>query len=45
MQKIFGIGSDYFPESAWKIYVVNAPFALRMGCGNFNFFSSFFGII
>ena len=21
----------YFPETVWKIYVVNAPFALRMG--------------
>eukprot|EP00041_Stephanoeca_diplocostata_P026937 m.734290 g.734290 ORF g.734290 m.734290 type:complete len:841 (-) comp23081_c0_seq1:1361-3883(-) len=31
MQKIFGVGSTYFPESVWKIYVVNAPFALRMG--------------
>lgn len=31
MQKIFGVGSTYFPESVWKIYVVNAPFTLRMG--------------
>mmetsp|Transcript_271 Transcript_271/g.676 ORF Transcript_271/g.676 Transcript_271/m.676 type:complete len:718 (+) Transcript_271:230-2383(+) len=31
MQKIFGVGTKFFPETVWKIYVVNAPFALRVG--------------
>ena len=36
-QLIFGIGSDYYPETMWKIYLVNAPMifrgALRPGRG------------
>ena len=31
MRRIFGVGSDYFPEVLWKVYVVNAPFSVRMG--------------
>ena len=31
MQKIFGIGGNYFPESVWKIYCYNTPMAVRMG--------------
>lgn len=31
MQKIFGIGGNYFPESVWKIYCYNTPIAVRMG--------------
>jgi hypothetical protein len=29
IQQIFKVGSDYFPESIWKIYVINAPFIFR----------------
>ena len=31
MKKIFDIGGAYFPESVWKIYLINTPFAVRMG--------------
>lgn len=31
MQKIFKIGSEYFPETLWKMYLMNTPFAVRMG--------------
>lgn len=29
IQRVFGVGGDYFPESVWKIYVVNTPFVFR----------------
>lgn len=31
VKKVMDFGSDYFPESVWKIYVVNTPFLLRGG--------------
>lgn len=30
IQRVFGVGGDYFPESVWKIYVVNTPFVFRV---------------
>lgn len=33
LQKLFAVGGDYFPESIWKIYVVNAPFMFRVRRG------------
>eukprot|EP00055_Hartaetosiga_balthica_P007473 m.25691 g.25691 ORF g.25691 m.25691 type:complete len:326 (+) comp5790_c0_seq1:321-1298(+) len=29
LQKIFNVGADNFPESIWKIFVVNTPFIFR----------------
>lgn len=29
IKKIFAVGADFFPESIWKIYVVNAPLMFR----------------
>lgn len=29
IKRIFGVGGDYFPESVWKIYVINTPFIFR----------------
>ncbi|EDQ84455.1 uncharacterized protein MONBRDRAFT_34692 [Monosiga brevicollis MX1] len=29
IQKVFSVGADFFPESLWKIYVINAPFVFR----------------
>lgn len=29
LQKIFGIGSKYFPETIWKIYLINGPMVFR----------------
>mmetsp|Transcript_6061 Transcript_6061/g.21398 ORF Transcript_6061/g.21398 Transcript_6061/m.21398 type:complete len:114 (+) Transcript_6061:118-459(+) len=29
LQKIFHIGSTYYPESMWKIYLVNSPLIFR----------------
>lgn len=29
MKKIFAVGADFYPESIWKIYVVNAPMMFR----------------
>ncbi len=29
MQRLFDVGGHFFPESIWKIYVVNAPFLFR----------------
>jgi len=29
VQKVIGIGGDYFPESLWKMYVINTPWALK----------------
>jgi hypothetical protein len=26
---VFGIGSKYFPETIWKIYLVNGPMVFR----------------
>lgn len=33
IKKIMDYGSDYFPESIWKIYTINTPFGVRMGWG------------
>lgn len=27
--QVMNVGSDFFPESVWKIYVVNAPMIFR----------------
>ncbi|EGD81393.1 hypothetical protein PTSG_02113 [Salpingoeca rosetta] len=29
LQKIFAVGADNFPESIWKIFVINTPFLFR----------------
>ena len=29
-QKIFAVGADNFPESIWKIFVINTPFIFRV---------------
>lgn len=29
LQRIFAVSGNFFPESVWKIYVVNAPFMFR----------------
>eukprot|EP00049_Salpingoeca_infusionum_P014971 m.287009 g.287009 ORF g.287009 m.287009 type:complete len:331 (-) comp15786_c2_seq1:1396-2388(-) len=29
LQKIFSVGADNFPESIWKIFVINTPFMFR----------------
>mmetsp|Transcript_14111 Transcript_14111/g.27855 ORF Transcript_14111/g.27855 Transcript_14111/m.27855 type:complete len:326 (-) Transcript_14111:421-1398(-) len=29
LQHIFGIGSKYFPETIWKIYLINGPMVFR----------------
>ena len=29
IQRVFGVGADYYPESVWRIYVVNTPFVFR----------------
>jgi len=29
IKKVFDVGADHFPESIWKIYVVNTPFLFR----------------
>lgn len=29
LQRFFNIGGDYFPETVWRIYVVNTPFVFR----------------
>eukprot|EP00039_Didymoeca_costata_P031570 m.35415 g.35415 ORF g.35415 m.35415 type:complete len:322 (-) comp8881_c0_seq2:208-1173(-) len=31
VKKVMDVGSDYFPESVWKIYVINTPMVLRGG--------------
>lgn len=31
LQAVFGVGADYFPESIWKIYVINTPMIFRVG--------------
>lgn len=31
LQAVFGVGSEYFPESIWKIYVINTPLIFRAG--------------
>ncbi|KAJ1445538.1 CRAL-TRIO domain-containing protein [Pelagophyceae sp. CCMP2097] len=28
-KEIMGVGSDYYPEGMWKIFIVNAPFIFR----------------
>lgn len=32
LKKVMGIGSDFFPETIWKIYVINTPFIFRVSC-------------
>mmetsp|Transcript_2728 Transcript_2728/g.4413 ORF Transcript_2728/g.4413 Transcript_2728/m.4413 type:complete len:133 (-) Transcript_2728:405-803(-) len=29
IQKIFGIGSHYYPETMWRIYLINTPMVFR----------------
>ena len=33
IQKVINVGSDYFPETIWKIWVVNAPMMFRAAWG------------
>merc|ERR1719198_521981 len=29
IQRVMAIGSDFYPETVWKIFVINAPFVFR----------------
>ena len=29
LQKIFALGSNYFPETIWQIYLINSPMVFR----------------
>mmetsp|Transcript_138271 Transcript_138271/g.195712 ORF Transcript_138271/g.195712 Transcript_138271/m.195712 type:complete len:333 (-) Transcript_138271:45-1043(-) len=33
VQRVMAIGSDFYPETVWKIYVINAPFIFRAAWG------------
>jgi len=33
LQKFFQIGGDFFPETIWKIYIINTPFVFRAAWG------------
>ena len=33
LQHIMDVGANYFPESAWKIFLINTPFMFRVSVG------------